>query len=135
MTSIYGTYLNYNNNFKNNDYRKVISYIENNFNPGDGIIVEPHFMGWSINYHLKHSNSNLKEPDILGWDLNMQLNSLKEKTDLNKLWFVLDYSALGQNNYDSLPALMSELGYKRENEKSFYIIPAKVNVEYYVKSF
>lgn len=135
LTSIYGIQLNFNNGFKNNDYRKIISYVENNFKTEDEIIVEPHFMGWSLNYNIKRNNSGLKEPLVLGWDLNMQLKSLKEKSDVKNVWFILDYSALDKTGYDSLSYLMNELGYRKSAEKMFYIMPAKVSVEYYIKSF
>ncbi|MDQ3019749.1 MAG: glycosyltransferase family 39 protein [Bacteroidota bacterium] len=134
LASVYGTNINFNNNFKNNDYRRIISYLEENFKQGDEIIVEPHFMGWGINYYLNHSNSDLSVPKILGWNLGLQIDSLKNSKDITKVWFVLDYSSLGKNKYDSLSYLMSEIGYDKIKSKSFYVIPEKVKVEYYRRS-
>ncbi len=131
--SCYGTYINYSNKFKNNDYRKIISYVENNFNQNDKIIVEPHFMGWAFNYYIGHNESKLNLPEILGWNLIMQIDSLKKRNDLDKVWMILDYSALDKDSYDSLSVMMNNSGYDRVNSKSFYIIPAKVIVEYYKK--
>lgn len=133
LTSCFGTYINFENNFKNNDYRKIISYLEKNFKQNDEIIAEPHFMGWSLNYYIRHSNTEIKSPQVLGWDLNMQLDSLKRRNDLENIWFILDYSALGKNNYDSLSAIMHNMGYEKFSEKIFYIIPSKVKVEYFIK--
>ena len=90
-------------------------------------------MGWSLNYYKKHYNTEIKSPQVLGWDLNMQLDSLKRRNDLENIWFILDYSALGKNNYDSLSALMHNMGYEKFSEKIFYIIPSKVKVEYFIK--
>lgn len=135
LVSLYGTYINYNNRFKNNDYRKIISYLENNFHPGDEIIVEPHFMSWSIDYYIEHNKTNIKKPMVLGWDLNMQIDSLKKMNDLKNVWVILDYSALDKTNYDSLNYLMRDLNFTQSEKKSFYLIPAKVNLEYFVRSF
>lgn len=134
MTSCYGTYIEYRNNFKNNDYRKIISYIEKNYNPADNIISEPHFMGWSLNYYIKHNNTEISSPVVLGWDLKMQLDSLNKRNDLNRIWFILDYSSLVKKNYDSLSSEMIKSGYEKKSEKTFYVIPDKVKVEYFVKN-
>ncbi|MDZ4711797.1 MAG: glycosyltransferase family 39 protein [bacterium] len=133
--SIYGTKIYYNNNFKNNDYRRIISYIEKDFKPEDEIIAEPHFMGWCIDYHIAHSGTNLKQPNILGWDMKMQLDSLGKRQDMNNLWFISDYSSRDNKEYDSLNAKMSSMGYERISEKMFYLVPAKVKVNYYRKRF
>ncbi|MEO8446117.1 MAG: glycosyltransferase family 39 protein [bacterium] len=133
--SIYGTKIYYNNNFKNNDYRKIISYIEKDFKPEDEIIAEPHFMGWSIDYHVAHTGTNLKVPIVLGWDMKMQLDSLGKRQDLNDLWFISDYSSLDNKEYDVLNARMISMGYERISEKMFYVVPAKVKVDYYRKLF
>lgn len=134
MTSCFGTCINYSNDFKNNDYRKIISYIEKDFKPEDKIIAEPHFMGWSLNYYKRHRNTEIEPPTVLGWDLNMQLDSLSKRKDLKNIWFILDYSSLGNDNYDSLTINMNKLGYEKKSEKSFFLIPSKVKVGYFVKN-
>jgi hypothetical protein len=131
ITSCYGAYINYDNNFKNNDYRKIISYLETNFNNGDEIIVEPHFNGWIISYHNLHNETNIEDPLVLGWNFDMQVDSLRKRDDLKNLWFILDYSSLDKSNYDSLSVYMEGSGYTRRSEKYFYPFPAKVKVEYY----
>lgn len=134
LISCYGTFINYSNNFKNNDYRKIISYIEKDFHQDDKIIAEPHFMGWSLNYYKSHINTVINSPVILGWDLNMQLDSLKNRNDMKNIWFILDYSSLGKDDYDSLTVNMNKLGYEKKSEKLFYLIPSKVKVGYFVKT-
>jgi uncharacterized membrane protein len=133
LTGCFGTHIYYNNSFKNNDYRNIISYLEKNFKKEDEIIAEPHFMGWILNYNKKHNTTVLESPVVLGWDLKMQLDSLNKRSDLKNIWFILDYSALDIVNYDLLAGQMQNIGFEKKSEKSFYIIPAKVKVEYFVK--
>lgn len=129
----YGIYNNFSYNYKNNDYREVISYIESEFKNGDEIIAEPHYMGWFINYHINHNDSRLKNPSVLGWNLDMQIDSLAHNSGITNLWLILDYSSLEKENYDYHTELLYSLGYKIINSKSFFVRPAKVKVEYYVK--
>jgi len=70
---------------------------------------------------------------VLGWDLKMQIDSLEHLNDYNNVWVISDYSALDKSKYDSLKILMQEKNYKQLQKKSFYLIPSKVNVEYYTK--
>lgn len=133
ISSIAGVRIYFSNNFKNNDYRKIISYIEENYNPGDRIITEPHFMGWSIKYHVLHEKSQLSKPEILGWNMKMQVDSLSERNDLDKIWFITDYSSLDKSGYDSLKSEMHRIGYKYKMSKTFYVVPSKVRVDYFVK--
>jgi len=128
-----GVYINYSNSFKNNDYRKVISFIEENYYNKSIIINEPHFMGWSIEYHSKHSETKLPVPEIFGWDLKMQLDSLKNRKDIDKFWLILDYSSLANEDYVSAEKVLNQMGFKKSLEKTFYVIPAKVSAGYYVR--
>ncbi len=130
-----GVYINYINDFKNNDYRKVISFIEENYNNNNIIITEPHFMGWVIEYHTKHSETKLPVPETFGWDLKMQLDSLKNRNDIDKFWLILDYSSLANEDYDSAEKVLNQMGFKKSVEKTFYVIPAKVSAEYYVRDY
>lgn len=135
LASSLGIYILNNNNFKNNDYRRIITYIEKNFSKGDMIIAEPHFMGWNINYHIRHNRSDLSPPTVLGWNLGMQLDSIRQKKDIKGICFIIDYSSLERTNYDSLPQNMAGLGYSRRDSKTFYITPEKVRVDFYIKKY
>lgn len=126
--SVYGTVINYSNDFKNNDYRRVINHIEKNLSEGDHLIVEPHFMGWAISYYNLHSEQKLPDPEILGWNIDMQTDSLAKRDDIRKLWLVLDYSSLEKTRYDEVPLRLSEIGFAERSQKSFYLIPEKVKV-------
>lgn len=132
--SAFGVSVNYSNQFKNNDYRKVISYIERSYMPGDQIIVEPHFMGWSIDYHSRHSDNKLPSPSVLGWNLGMQLDSLGKIPGLGRFWLILDYSSMDKQGYDSIEGAVQGLGFKQVSEKSFYVVPDKVNVRLFEKA-
>ena len=126
--SFLGIMINYGNDFKNNDYRKIISYISANKSEKDKLIVEPHFMGWAIDYHNMHSSSPIPKPNILGWNIRMQLDSLSKSKEFEKLWFVLDYSSMDKSQYDFLADNLAALGYDEVSEKTFYLIPEKVKV-------
>lgn len=132
-----GVKIHFENSFKNNDYRKVISYIEQNYDRNDmiheTIIVEPHYMAWSLEYYVRHNTTVLPEPVNMGWNFNGILDSLNIKKDIGNFWIVLDYSSMDTLRYKELPAVMSNLGYRQESEKRFYIIPNKVSVQRYVK--
>jgi uncharacterized membrane protein len=131
MISFYGTLINFGNDFKNNDYRKIISHINSNESEGDRLIVEPHFMGWAINYYNLHSTNPLPDPSVMGWDIRMQLDSLSKTNDFNRFWFVLDYSSMDKEDYDSLPEKLASIGYDKVSDRTFYLIPAKVKVQLY----
>ncbi len=132
--SAFGVSINYINQFKNNDYRKVISHIERSYMSGDLIVVEPHFMGWSIDYHSRHSDNRLPSPSVLGWNLGMQLDSLGKIPGLGRFWLILDYSSMDKQGYDSIEGAVQGLGYKLASEKSFYVVPDKVNVRLFEKA-
>jgi len=134
LISCYGTFIYFSNTSKNNDYRNIISYIENNYHEGDEIVAEPHFMGWVFKYYLNHNKSNIKLPVVLGWNMHMQIDSLKKINEMDRIWFILDYSSLKKNNYDSLSGLMRDIGFKRSAGRSFNILPSKVSVDYFIKN-
>lgn len=131
----FGLTINYDNDYKNNDYRKIESYIEKNFSTNDRLIVEPHYFGWIIKYDNLHKKSSLPSPDILGWNLQMQIDSLSKRSDINNVWFVLDYASMDKDDYDKVTVKMSLRGFKADasKEKTFYIYPNKVKAAYFYK--
>ena len=128
-----GVYINYRNEFKNNDYRKIINYIEENFTDGDQILTEPHFMGWSIEYYKEHSQTKIPVPLIFGWNIDMQLDSINNRNDLKNLWIIQDYSSLENEKYDSTISRMENMGYIKSKDKTFYPVPSKVNVSKFIR--
>jgi len=137
ISSVYGVLIHNRNDFKNNDYRRITTYIqENDFNPGkDLLIVEPHYMGWMVEYEVKQDNVNLTNPVDFGWNLNQIKDSIKIKSNdnLESFWMILDYSSMEKNDYDNFNNFVDSLGYKSIASKTFYVIPEKVSVTHYVK--
>ncbi|MEZ4690723.1 MAG: hypothetical protein R3A12_11300 [Ignavibacteria bacterium] len=64
----------------------------------------------------------------------MQIDSLRKLNYINNVWVITDYSSLDNTQYDSLNFIMQDLDFRRKQKKSFYLIPSKVNVEYYSKT-
>lgn len=133
--SCFGLTINYDNEYKNNDYRKIEAYIESNFKANDKLIVEPHYFGWIIKYDNLHKKTSLPAPDILGWNLQMQIDSLSKRNDFNNVWIVQDYASMDKEDYDSVSSKMSLKGFKSDStkEKTFYIYPNKVKAAYFYK--
>lgn len=133
--SSYGLNTNYSNNYKNNDYRKIETFIEKDLKTNDKIIVEPHYLGWILKYDNRHEKTKLPAPEIFGWNLSMQIDSLAKRTDINNVWMILDYSSMDKNDYDSLSLSMSSKGFKADStkEKTFYIYPNKVKASYFYR--
>jgi len=133
--SAFGLTINYSNDYKNNDYRKIEAYLEKNIKPGDKIIVDPHYLGWIIRYDNKHKKTSLPVPEVMGWTLQMQIDSLTKRNEAGNVWFLLDYASMEKNDYDSLAFKMSSKGFNQDisKEKTFYIYPNKVKASYYYR--
>jgi mannosyltransferase len=133
-SSLYGIFLNYDNDFKNNDYRRIMDYIEKTYQPGEQIVVEPHYMGWMIEYANKQGETQLPVPKIMGYTIDAVKDSIKNDADsLGNLWVVLDYSAVDDNGYDEFTNFMNEQGFELDGQKTFYLIPDKTMVMYFRK--
>jgi len=135
LVSAYGLTINYDNDYKNNDYRKIERFIEKNYKQDDKVIVEPHYFGWILKYDHIHQKTSLPAPQILGWTLPMQIDSISKRNDFNSVWMILDYASMERQGYDSLNTKMTSLGYKSDSlkEKTFYIYPNKVKASYFYK--
>lgn len=133
--SVSGLIINYSYDFKNNDYRPVISYLDAKAEPDQLIVAEPHFMGWHLEHHAKISKSNFSIPETLGWSYEMILDSIQHKTELNEFWFLLDYSSLDTSSYFSIEESLSKLGYRKKYFEIFNIIPARIELYKFEKEF
>jgi len=131
LISIAGTTITFRHDFKNNDYREIISYIEEFHNEGDVITVDPHYNGWVFKYYCSHNETVLDLPKILGWNLKEKIDSISQKPEIKNVWFITDYSALNKTGYDEVSDEMNTLGFKLERANIFSLIPEKVKVEYY----
>ena len=124
--NIFGMYLHYNFDFKNDDYRGLIKTLDSNYKEGERIYVEPHYNGWIINYTKKHEN--LRIPNVVdnryGWDQLMDsLNTQKPA----EFWIVMDYSSVDTSKY---PIYISDLKalYLQTYFESFKTYPVRVDL-------
>lgn len=129
--NIYGLYLYYSKDYKNNDYRQIISEISQNYNQDDKVIVEPHYYGWIIDYYIKENNLQMDKTSQYGWRYEMILDSLsKNKPD--NFWLVNDYSSIDTSYFVMLQEGIQN-NYIKVYERYFDIIPQKVKLYYYRK--
>ena len=87
--NIYGDWLYFKKDFKNNDYRQVVADIRAESKPGDRIFVYPFYYRWILEYYQKHGGL----PEI--FDYGYQYERLQEELKTNKkgeAFFLLDYS-------------------------------------------
>lgn len=133
--SSYGLSINYNNNYKNNDYRKIEEFITKHHSPNDKIIVEPHYLGWILKYNNRHKLTSLPAPDILGWGLQMQIDSLAKRSDIKNIWMITDFASMEKSDYGELNTKMKAIGFNADSlkDKTFYLYPEKVRASYYYK--
>ena len=133
LVSAVGTKFEYEMDFKNNDYRQIIQYLEKNYHDGDYVVVEPHYMGWSIKYLNKREETNLPAPIIIDYSLKGIVDSLNNNKSIENLWLVLDYSSLGRDGYDNIVSSMNAIGFDMKQEETFIVIPEKVMIYYFVR--
>jgi uncharacterized membrane protein len=124
--NIFGLSVQFSFNFKNDDYRPIIKHIEEHFNAGERIYVEPHYMGWSIDYYKKQLDLRLPNPVNIryGWvEIMDSINVQKPE----RLWVILDYSAVDTDNY---PEYIKDLEreFTIEDKTTYYLAPSKVEL-------
>lgn len=124
--NIYGINIHYSFGFKNDDYRSLISKINNEFKPGDRIFVEPHFNGWVINYYKKQENLQLPKPVYVRYGWNEVLDSISAQNP-NRFWVVLDYSAVDTSQYQNYISGLKKT-YKLNERTTYFLAPTKVEL-------
>ena len=129
--NIFGLTSHYSFNFKNDDYRPIINQIEQNFRTGDRLYVEPHYMGWSIDYYKKQWDLKLPNPVYIRYGWNEILDSLNTQKP-NKFWIILDYSAVDTSKYADYIKGIKENN-KLEERMTYYLAPSKVELYRFLK--
>jgi uncharacterized membrane protein len=89
VSNIYGDWLYFKKDFKNNDYRQVVADIRADSKPGDRIFVYPFYYRWNLEYYQKHGGL----PEI--FDYGYEYTRLREELSTHKkgdVFFILDYS-------------------------------------------
>jgi uncharacterized membrane protein len=129
--SIYGDFIYYHYDFKNDDYRGIINIINTNYNDNDKVYVYPYYFAWSIDYYCKEDNLRFKGSNNYGWEYESLIDTLRTSKPLS-FWFVLDYHVQDSSTYnDKLNRILSN--YKVTYEKTFNIIPDKVILYKFIK--
>jgi hypothetical protein len=124
--NIFGLSVQYRFDFKNDDYRSLIKHIESEYEAGDRLYVEPHYMGWSIDYYKKQWNLKLPNPVHIRYGWNEILDSINVQKP-KRFWIVMDYSAVDTARYtEYINGLKNDF---RIEEKNIYdLAPAKVEL-------
>jgi len=126
LVNIYGIRTHFNFNFKNDDYRALISDVESKFTPGERIYVEPHYNGWVIDYYKKQDHLNLPGPAFVryGWGEVMDSISVQKP---ESFWVVLDYSAVDTSKYASYRSELNSK-FKEVYKNTYFLFPSKVEL-------
>ncbi|MBE2218967.1 MAG: glycosyltransferase family 39 protein [Ignavibacteria bacterium] len=133
VINIYGIRTHFNFDFKNDDYRALISDVESKFTPGERIYVQPHYNGWVIDYYKKQEHLNLPATAFVRYGWGEVMDSITVQKP-ESFWVVLDYSAVDTSKYASY---RNELN-SRFNEVSrntYFLAPAKVELYRFTKKF
>jgi hypothetical protein len=126
IINIYGLSIHYRFDFKNDDYRPIIKHIEIENEAGDRLYVEPHYMGWSIDYYKKQWNLNMPNPAFVRYGWNEVMDSIKTQKP-ERFWLVLDYSALDTTKYtEYINGLQKD--FKLEEKNTYNLAPERVEL-------
>jgi mannosyltransferase len=124
IINIYGDYLYYRSDFKNDDYREIISTINSNYRNAERVYVYPHYFGWGIIYYCKENRLRFDGADNYGWEYSSLLDTLNSARP-ESFWFVMDYHSADSSTY-SEKLKNIEYSYKENYVRTFNIIPNKV---------
>lgn len=129
LINVFGVNLHYSFDFKNDDYRRLINTIENEYIEGDRIYVEPHYYGWLIDYYKKQNKLQIPKTTYIRYGWSEVLDSLNtQKPD--RFWVVFDYSAVDTTKYDSyISGLNSK--YSKDFYSAFYTAPYRIDLYRY----
>jgi len=126
LVNIFGLTVQYSCDFKNDDYRSIIHLIESNHKTGDRIYVEPHYMGWSIDYYKKQNDLKLPNPVYIRYGWNEILDSIHVQKP-ERFWVIFDYSSVDTTKYAGyINGLMNEFIF--EEKYVFILKPLRVEL-------
>jgi uncharacterized membrane protein len=126
IVNIYGDYLYFNFDFKNNNYREVIRTLDSNNRGDEKLFVYPHYYGWIIDYYSDHDKLQIpKSIDVrYGWG-EYQDSIITHKPE--RLWMVFDYGAEDTATYKDKLNWLAEK-YNITFADSFQTVPFEVKV-------
>lgn len=126
LINLYGIYLYFENNSKNNDYREVMEYIGNSKDANNKIFVYPFYYGWVLDYYKVIGEYPQINHQDYGWEFHGIIDSVKSQ-NIGKFWFILDYHSFDTATYkEKLNLLMENENLKKE--RTFFIQPQKVEL-------
>lgn len=126
LVNIYGINTHFRFNFKNDDYRALISDVESKFKPGERIYVEPHYNGWVIDYYKKQEKLNLPGPAYVRYGWGEVMDSINVQKP-ESFWVVLDYSAVDTSRYSSYRSELNSK-FREVYRNTYFLAPAKVEL-------
>ncbi len=125
IINIFGVYLYYHNDSKNNDYRPVIKTLS--VNPVQSeIYVYPHYYGWIIDYYRQQNKLNIPQPKDYGWEITMLQDTISvQKPEQFRL--IMDYHSMDSTKYDEylIPILNN---YRKTSTSTYKIEPNTVKL-------
>lgn len=126
IANIYGDFLYYSYDFKNNNYKEVIHTLNSNNRGEEKIFVYPHYYGWIIDYYGKQNELAIpKTADVKygWWELQDSITAHKPES----FWMVFDYGAEDTATYkEKLKWLTND--YNITFRDSFSTVPFEVKV-------
>lgn len=129
VINVFGVNLHYSFDFKNDDYRRLINTIENEYIEGDKIYVEPHYYGWLIDYYKKQNKLQIPKTTYIRYGWSEVLDSINVQKP-GRFWIVFDYSAVDTTKYDSyISGLNSK--YSKDFYSAFYTAPYRIDLYRY----
>ena len=132
LINIFGISLHYKFDFKNDDYRELISRINTDFKAGDRIYVEPHYYSWIMDYYAKHpvdkkqENLKIPNPAYIRYGWNEILDSINTQKP-ERFWVVFDYSSVDTTKYKAYIRDLEDKFIKDFN-MTYYLAPVKVEL-------
>ena len=131
LVNVYGVDIHFRSDFKNDDYRPLIKFINDNYTEWERIYAEPHYNGWVIDYYKKQENLKIPNTAFIRYGWNEILDSINVQKP-ERFWVVFDYSSVDTTKYSKYK---SDLSFRFENEmtKTFFLAPSKVELFRYSK--
>ena len=123
--NVYGTILTYRFDFKNNDYRQIVKYADDNYKEGDRLYIEPHYYRWIADYYLREQGMRIK-PVYINYGFNEILDSVKTQNP-ERFWLILDYGVQDTSLYVNYINTLSE-NYITEQVKIYNLAPNKAEL-------
>jgi uncharacterized membrane protein len=125
IINIFGVYLFYHNDSKNNDYRGVIKTLTANPVQSE-IYVYPHYFGWFIDYYRQQNKLNIPSAENYGWEFFMLRDTLSARKP-EQFRLIMDYHSMDSTKYDEYlePILVN---YRKTSTTTYKIEPNTVKL-------